>query len=189
MEDILRRFFRAIDDLGDVAQVNGFAAEDADHDVADVLHAGQERAGLDGDVLVVAGETAGSGLTVRLAQHRDDSRRAEIARGEAAGIEQHANLASRSADERGFGDELDLFHRVIDLRCDAPKREMIVAFTVEGERENGDVVDGPRLDHRVTDAVRDAIEVRLKFLVEFGETVLRVLADLEPHDDEALAGL
>ena len=72
-QHILARLFRAVHDLGDFAQINRFAAIHADDHVAHVLRALQERAGLDDDFLVLAGQSAGGELLVRLLQHRDQA--------------------------------------------------------------------------------------------------------------------
>ena len=67
------------------------------------------------------------------------------------------------------------------------KREMIVAGAVEGQAEDRHVIDAFGFDQRPADAGRDAVEVRAQFFGEFDQAALRVLADLEAHDDQALA--
>ena len=64
-EHVVRRLLRAVHDLGDFAQIDRPAAEHADHHVAHVLRAGEERAGFDHDLLIVGRsgrprDTAGS---------------------------------------------------------------------------------------------------------------------------------
>ena len=137
---------------------------------------------------VVAGQAAGDELPVGLLQHRHESGRAEIARGQPRRIQQHPHLPPRAADERGFGHQRHLLHRVIHLRHQPAQREVIVARAVERQRQDRHVVDGLGLDEREGDAVRDAVEVRLQLLVELHQAALHVLAHLEAHDDQALAG-
>ena len=93
----------------------------------------------------------------------------------------------RAADERGLGHERHLLHRVVHLRDEPAQREMIVARAVKREREDRHVVNGLGLDERRGNAVRDAVEVLLQLLVQLHEAALHVLADLEAHDDQALA--
>ena len=120
-EHVLRWLFRAVFDFRDFAQVNRPALKHAHHHVAHVLRAGQETAGLDDHFTIVAGQSAGDGLPVGLAEHRHDFRHAEIARGQPERIKQHAQLSFRAADDRGLGDERHLLHRVVHLRHEPPQ--------------------------------------------------------------------
>ena len=183
-EDVVRRLLRAVQHVGDFAEVNGLPAEHAHHHVAHVLRALQECACLDDDGLVARREFAGAILAVRLPQHRHEAGGGEVARSEFRGVEQHADFAARAADERGFRHERHLLHRVVHLRHEPAQGQVVVARAVKREREDGHVVNAPGLDERPRDAVRDAVEVRAQLLGEPREARVRVGADLEARDDE-----
>jgi hypothetical protein len=100
-------------------------------------------------------------LAVGWQEHGDETCRAEVTGGEACGVEQDADLSASAADECGFGDEGDLFEFVIDLGDELAEGEVIARLAVEGEGEDGYVVDGSGFDERERDAVGDAIEVGL----------------------------
>ena len=147
-KNILARLFRAVHDVGHIAQINRLAAEHADHHVAHVPGIGQKRAGFHDDFLVVAGQFAGGELPVRLLQHRQQTGGGEIARRQSHRVEQHAHLPLRAADEGGFGHLRHLFHRIVHLRDQPAQGEMIVTRAVKRERQNRHVVNRPRLDDR-----------------------------------------
>ena len=63
-EDILRWLLRAVHNRRHVAQIDGLFAAHTDDDVARVLCAGKETAGLQEYLAVVIGEGAGDKLTV-----------------------------------------------------------------------------------------------------------------------------
>ncbi len=109
-------------------------------------------------------------MPVRLLQHRHEACRAEIARGEAHRIEQHAHFAPRAADDRRLRDQRDGFHSVVHFRHQPAKREMIVARAVKSERENRHVIDGLRLDQRRADSMRNTVVVRAQLFRQPHET-------------------
>ena len=98
------------------------------------------------------------------------------------------DLPLGAADERGFGHERDLLHRVVHLRNEAAQRQMIIPRAVESQREDGHVVNGLGLDERCRNTVRNAVEVLLQLLVQLHDAALHVFTDLEAHDDQTLAG-
>ena len=100
----------------------------------------------------------------------------------------HAHGAADAADEGGLGDLGNGFERVLDLVGETAEREVVVGRAGEGERENGDIVDGAGLDQRGGDAGREAVEVGLEALVEADEGGLDLGADLVADDDGAEAG-
>ena len=112
------------------------------------------------------------------------AKRGEAAGGEAGGVDEDADGAPGAADEGGFGDVGDLFHRVVELGGEAAEREMVVVGAVEGEGEDGDVVDAFGFDERLADSGRDAVEVGAEFFGDFDEALLGVLADFEADDHE-----
>ena len=188
VEDVIGGFFRAIHHIGHVLQINRSAAVNTDHDIAHVVRILQESAGLHRHLAVFASQSTRRGLPVGLLDDRDQPRRTEIARSEPGRVDQDAQLPPRAADQLGFGDLLDLLHRVVDLRRQTSKRQVIVSGAVECKRQNRHVVDGAQLNKRLRSAVRDAVKVRLQFLVKPDETFLGVGADHEPHNYQALAG-
>ena len=186
-EHILAWLLRPVHNRRHVAQVNGLSAMHADDDVAGVLRAGEEAAGLQQDLAVVIGERAGDELAVGRLEQRDDVRRAEVARGELRRVEQDAQLPALAADERRLSHQRHLLHGVVHFGDDAAQRVMVLPRAVEGERQDRHVVNGLGLDEREGDALGDAVEVGLQLLVEEDQAALDVLADLEADDGQALA--
>ena len=180
----MARLFRAVHDGRNIAQINRFATEHAHDHVAHILRAGQKCAGFHHDFLVVAGQFTGGELTIRLLQHRNQTGGTEVARSQSGRVKQHAHLPLRAADKGGFGHLRHLLYSVIHLRNKPSQGEMIVTRAVERERQNRHVVNGPRLDERRRNAVRDFVEVRLQLLIQLDEAPLHVLANLEPNDDD-----
>ena len=188
VQHVVGRLGCGVSDRGDVTQVNRFSAEDAEHDRTDVVGVVEELAGFEKDFPVGKRTRAGGKLAVGCLERRGDLGDGEVARREGGGIEFDAQSAAGSADERGLGDERDGFDGVLDLRGEAAEREVVERAAVQGKREDGDVVDGARLDQGSADAGRDAVEVGLEFLVEADEGGLDVGADFEAHDHHRLAG-
>jgi hypothetical protein len=187
-QHVVGRFVCAVDDRRDVPKINRPPLGHADDRRADIARIAEEGAGLQQRFPVGGGLRAGVGLGVGLLQHRHEVPGAEIAGGELLGIQHHAHGAVLAADQRRFGHEGNLLHRVIHLRSEPAQRGVIVARAVEGEGEDRHVVDRAGLDERRGDAERDAVEVRLQLLVEADEGGLEVRADLEPHDGQVAAG-
>ena len=128
---------------------------------------GQERAGFHHHLLVVTGQFAGDILAVGLLQHGNQAGGTEVARGELGRVQQHAQLPVRAADEGGFSHLRHLLHGVVHLRHEPAQREMIVARTVKCQRQDRHVVNGPGLDERLRNAVRNFVELDCSFWFSF----------------------
>ena len=147
----------------------------------------EEAAGFHEDLVVVSGEASGAELPVRLLEHGNEACGAEIAAGEFDGIEHHADRAAGTTEQSGLGHLRHLFDGFIHLGGETAEGEVIVAGAVEGECEDGHVVDALWLHDGHGDAHGHAVEVGAELFGEFYETAFGVFADFEAHDDEALA--
>ena len=110
-----------------------------------------------------------------------------MAGGEPRRVEQHAQLPSSSADNRGFCDLLRLLYRVVNLSDQTAEGEMVVAWAVERQCKDRHVVDRLWLDERGTHSGRYSIVVRAELLGESYQAALDVFADKETDDQLALA--
>ena len=70
-------------------------------------------------------------------------------RGHEGFVKQDANLSSPAADDLHFGDIVDLFDLIVNLRGDASQCEMVVAITRKRQRQNRHVVNRAWLDQRL----------------------------------------
>ena len=93
----------------------------------------------------------------------------------------------RTPDDGSFSNQRHLLDRIIHLRDKPVQREVIITRTVKRQRQDRHVINRPRLDERHGNAVRDAVEVLLHFLVQLHQAAFHVFADLEPHDRQRLA--
>jgi hypothetical protein len=59
---------------------------------------------------------------------------------------------------------------------------------VERQRQDGHVVDALRFDEGERNTSRNAVKIRLQFLVELYQALFHILAHFESHDRETLAG-
>ena len=187
VQHIARGIVRAITNLCDVTQVDRPSAEGTEDDLARLLGRMEESAALDEDTRIARSHLAGTVLAVCLLQHRDDATEAEIPRRKPGRIDFREDDASLSADQGRLSDLGDLLHRVLKLSGKASQRDEIVMITVQGQREDGHVVDRLRLDQRSSDARGDTVEIRLELVIEPHERFLHIRADIETNDDEALA--
>ena len=140
-QDVLGRLFGVVPHLRHVPEVDGVARVDAHDRGGHVVGAGEEGAGLDDDVAVAGRQRAGDLLAIGRAegpQHVEDS---EPARGESGRVEMEPDLSAVASDEGGLRDLGHVLDLGIDLRRDPPQGQMVVPFRVEGQREDGHVVD------------------------------------------------
>ncbi len=182
------RLLRAVGETGDLVQVDRTPLVHADHDAAGLGCRGEEGAGLHGDLRVPAAQHAGVRLLVGGAQPLGQVRRAQVAGSERQRVELHPQLPPGATDEPGLGHLEDGLDGVVHLGGQAAQGEVVVGFRVEGEGEDGHVVDAVRLDERPRDAVGDAVEVGLQLLVEADDGLLEVRAHVEAGDEQTLPG-
>ena len=182
------RLLRAVADPRHLVQVDRPAVVHANHDAAGLGRRGEEGAGLHGDLRVPAAQHAGVRLLVGGAQPLGQVGRAQTPGTERQRVELHPQLPPGATDEPGLGHLEDGLDGVVHLGGQAAQGEVVVGFRVEGEGEDGHVVDAVRLDERSRDAVRDAVEVGLQLLVEADDGLLEIGAHVETGDEQALAG-
>ena len=107
---------RAVFDLfGDVAQIDGPSRVNADHNLLKLFLPGEEIAGFDLQFAVVAGKAAGLAARIRGAELHDDGAGSEPVRGKPLGVENHAQLPRLPADDRGFGNVVQLLQGMLQL--------------------------------------------------------------------------
>ena len=187
MEDILGGVFAVIADGADLAEVDGTAGGRTDDHIADIFRGAEEGSRFHEDFAVGAGEAARAELPVRLLEHGDESGGSQSAGRQLRGIELDADGAARSSCDGGFRDERNLTDGFVDLGGEAAQGQVIVAGTVEGEGEDGDIVDAAGLDDGWRHAHRNAVEIGAEFFRHLDEAAVRVFADLEADNDERFA--
>jgi len=90
-------------------------------------------------------------------------------------VEMEPHLSAVAADERGLRDLRKCLISAFDLGSDPPQGQMVVASRVEGQREDGHIVDRPRLTSGRGGPGRDAIGVPCSF-GELDQRPLGILA-------------
>ena len=80
-----------------------------------------------------------------------------------------------------------MFHRVVHLRNQAAQRQVVIASTVEGQREDGDIVDRSGFDQWKGYPMRHAVLIRTQLLGDLYQTRVRIGAHLEANDRQGLA--
>ena len=186
VQDILRGLFSSINDLSHLPQIDGAAAENAHHHVAHVFRRLQKGAGFHKHLAVAGGEAARTKLPVGLLEHRHQTGRTQVARGQFDGIKQHPNCAARSTQQGRLGDQRHLFDGFLHLRGKPPQRQVIIAAAVERQRQDGHVVDALRLDQRSAHAHRNTVKIGVQLVRQLHQAALRIFAYLEAHDYQAL---
>jgi len=177
----------AVNDVGDVAQIDGAVLMHADHQAADFVGVVQEGAGLDGDFAVDLGEGTGRGLGVGHFERAGDFHGGEPVSGEAFAVELDADdpfLAAVDGDSGAVGDPLEL---VGDDLGDAEQLVGAVSAAVQGDVHDRDIVDLDGLDDPAGDAGRGLINVLENLVVDLDQAVLAVLADEKAHGDDGQA--
>ncbi len=180
----MRGFLSAVFNLSHFAQVNRFCGEDSHDDISRIIGVGQEASSFNECFRVLGGQTTGNDLAVRSGKHRSDICDAKISRSELCRVQQNSQLAACTANDCGFGDQGDLFDRVIHLRHQAAQGQVVILRTVKCQGENRHVVDGPRLDHWKRDAPWNPVKIGLQLLIELNKAVLDIFTDLEAHNSE-----
>ena len=188
MQHVVGRLLGGVADDRDVAQGDGAVLPDADDNIAHVFGVPQERAGLEQNLRI--GEGPGAVL-MRLVGGGDGlahAIRGETAGGKGGRIEGDPHRATNAANERGLCHLIDGLDGLIELGRESTKRQMILRLAVQGEGENGHVINRAGFDQRLADPGRDAVEVGLQFLVQSDERGLDVGADDKPHNNHGTAG-
>ena len=147
-EDVLRGLLGPILHLGDVAEIDRAAGMDTHHGRGHVLDGGEERPGLDDDVAIAGGQSAGDLLAIGRPERPDRTDDPQSTGREGGGIEVDPDLAPVTPDQGGLGDLGNVLDLRIDLGRHPAQRQMVVVPGVEGEGQDRHVVDRPRLDHR-----------------------------------------
>ena len=187
-EDGVRRFVRAVDDPGDLGDVDRPPVGEAGHHPADLLRAAEEGTHLDPDLPVVAhgrarGLADGGGL-----QGARELRPADPGRAHAVGVRLHAHDPRLAADELGparLGHLRELLGQLGRERSQAVARP---ALAPQGEGQEGHVVDRVQLDDRGQDVPRQDPAHRRLPLVDLDEARLVRLVDLEADGDHPQPG-
>ena len=187
MEDVLHGLLTTIMDFGHLAQIHGPAPEHAHDHIAHLMRGFQEGTGFHQHLVVTGGEAARTKLPVGLLQHRHQSRRAEVARGQLHGVKHHPHCTTSATQQIRLRYEGHLLDGLIHLGRQPTQREVIVACAVESERKDRHIINALRLDQRRRDSHRNAVEVCAQFFGDLHQAALGVLTHLEAHDDQALA--
>ena len=119
-------------------------------------------------------------------QAADDVIRREAEGRELGAVENHAHRAGLSADHLCLGNVGDLADSVLDLIGHLAQLIAVVVLAPQGERQDGNVVDGPGLDERLRDALGHAIGVGVELAVDLDQRVFLRRPHQEAHDDQAL---
>jgi len=189
-EDVVARFLGAVPEGRDIPQVDGPAVVRGHDHAGRVVDASQQASRVDEGLAVARGVAAGGQGDVGLAQGVHDLEGRDVVCLEPGRIEDHPGLAALAPDDGEFGHVLVLLDLRAELQGHPP--ELVArdagALAPEGEREDGHVVDGAGLDHRLGDAGRDPVVVGHELVVELDEAVLQALAHVEPDDGQVEPG-
>ena len=161
---------------------------DPDHHPAHGGGAVQEAAELGQDLPLPGGKAAGAPLTVGQLHQFQDPGRVHGIGGQKARVQFHPHLTPLAADECGLRDLGDLLDGVDHQGGHAPQGEVVLAAAVEGQGEDGHVVDAPGLEQGRGGARGDPVQVGVELLVELDDGLLLVPAHQEADDDQGLAG-
>ena len=99
------------------------------------------------------------------------------------------NLPRLPADDRGFGNVVQLLERVFQFSRDAPQLVSVVVLAPQRQSQDRHVINRAHLDDRLRDSRRDAVEVRVELVVGLYDRVFFFRAHIEAHDHHAQAGM
>ena len=102
-------------------------------------------------------------------------------------IQHHPNLPALPADDLDFGDIADFLDFIMNLGGDPPQHKRTFPFAPEGEGQNGDIVDGARLDQRRTGSGWDQVKIGEHLLIQTDDGFFFILADIEADDGQRIA--
>ncbi len=190
--DITRRLVGAGNDAGHVRHVDRATLRYADHQLLDVLGAGEEGAGLHQDFLVARHQRAGRLHRVGHLQRVTDVLRRHVEGRHAVRVHQHPHRAAGAAeggDFAGAGDAFQLDFRGVRHLLQLVGTACLVARP-QGDGDDGDVVDAERLDDGFADAEfgRHPVAVGLDGVVQPHQRLRPVLAHQVLHGQHGHAG-
>ena len=186
MEHVVGGLLRAIQHLSHLTQINRSSPQRAHYHIAHLLGGPEECAGLDDHRLIHRGQFTTAELAVGLLQHRNDAHRAQSAGGQTRGIQEHPQFSTGPADDRRLGDLRHLLHRIINLGHQATQGQVVVSPAVEGQRQDGDIVDGTGLDQRESHPMRHPVPIGAEFFRHLHQTGIGIRAHLEADDGQGL---
>ena len=131
--DVLRGLLAAVLDPGDVTQKHRAAIGYANSHATHVIGAREERAGLQNELPVRGGETAGRQAAVGHAECAGDVRGREMIAGQPSFVEIHAHLPALPADDGDGGNLVYLLDGIVQLRGEAP--QIVIAVALAPERQ------------------------------------------------------
>ena len=183
-----RWFLRTVDDLGNVANINRPAIENADHQPLQFMRRLDEWPTLNLEVPVAGLKTAGMQIDVGPAQDFLNLHRRHLPGGQLFGIQKDADLPPPPADHFGPGRILDGLQRHLDLFGHAPERVVVRFLAPQRDIQHRHVIDLDRFDDPAGHSRRDQIDIHRDFVVELDEALLPVLADVEANRHDGLSG-
>jgi len=108
--------------------------------------------------------------------------------GQTVGIENDSDLPLVAADEVGLGDLGVLLQVGLDDGRDAAQLVAIVPLAIEGDGEDGHIIDGPELDEGLARPLRDKVEVGVHLVVGSNDGLFLRGIHEEPNDGHGAAG-
>ena len=185
------RLFRAVDHLGHVLQVHRLPLVQAHQQVRHFRGALKKRPGLHQVLPVLAGEMPGGQIDVAHLQGLDQGRQVQAVARQAHRVGDHPHLALAARHHVGAGRVRDALQAVQQLVRHPAQFVVVGAVAVQGQGDDGHVVDVHGLDHPARHALGHLVDIGEDLVVDLEEAGLQVFPHLELGGDhrEGVPGL
>ena len=117
-----------------------------------------------------------------------DGQRRQAVGVQLGGAEHDAQVARKTADHRSLRDAGNLLNIVLHFVRDGAQLIAAIVRSPQGQSQDGNIVDGARLDDGLRNSGRHLAEVGIELAVHLDERVFLRRAHQKAHDHQALAG-
>ncbi len=173
--------FRAVRDLGDLAQVNRLILITAHHEVTNVFFGLQEFARGDEKFAVVFVVSTRTELMVVGVDHSRQVQKVDVAFSHLILVQDHAQLSVAATYTFSDGHVLDFIHFVGQFLSYLAKLIIVVILTPQRQGQHGYIVDSPRFHQRHGNSARHHIHVFAYLVVEIDKGSLDVFTHIKLH--------
>src|SRR5579859_3024572 len=173
----------------DIPQVHWPSGMNSHDDLLEFFRPGKEVAGFDLKFLVTARKAAGLTARISGSELPDHGTRSQSVSGEALRVQHNTQLAWLPADDRCFGNVVQLFKRMFQFSRNKPQLVGVVVVAPKRQSKNRYIINRAHLDNRLRDSLRDAVEVRIELVIGLNNRIFLFRAYIEAHDHHAQAGM